>query len=56
MSVLSFSNARRAELITRESKKKQEFVYVALRQKGRWLLDNKKWRSIGTNKWMAWFL
>ena len=48
-------NPRRAELITRNEKEEKEFLYVILRKKGRWLLDNKKLRFIGAN-WMKWFL
>ena len=48
-------NPRRAELITRDKKEENEFLYVILKKKGRWLLDSKKLRLIGAN-WMKWFL
>ena len=41
---------RRVELITRQNKMKMEYLYVALKKKGRWLLDSKKSRMIGA-KW-----
>jgi uncharacterized protein len=49
-------SAARAELTTRCDKPHQhEYLYVVLKKKGRWLLDNKKTRLIG-GKWMQWFL
>jgi hypothetical protein len=46
---------RRAELITRNEKRRCEYLYVLLKKDGRWLLEGKKTRFIGAD-WMKWFL
>ncbi|MGV3755295.1 MAG: ankyrin repeat domain-containing protein, partial [Verrucomicrobiota bacterium] len=45
----------RTELITRDEQAKEEFLYVLLKKKDRWLLDSKQRRTLGAN-WMKWFL
>jgi uncharacterized protein len=46
---------KRAELITRDAKDENEFRYVALKKKDRWLLDTKQRRTVGA-KWLKWWL
>jgi hypothetical protein len=45
----------RAELTTRDERAKEEFLYVLLKKKDRWLLDSKQRRTLGA-KWMKWSL
>jgi hypothetical protein len=46
-------NPRTARLITRDKDGQKEYLYVLLKKKGRWLVDNKKYRFAGEdwNKW-----
>lgn len=48
-------NSSRTELTTCDSAYKQEFFYVLLRKKGRWLLDSKQQRLVG-GSWLKWHL
>lgn len=55
---MNLVNPRRAELITRvrQPTSETEYLYVALKKKGRWLIDNKKYRFPGATTWKKWTL
>lgn len=55
---INLVNPRRAELITRgtHGTRETEYLYVALKKKGRWLIDNKKYRFPGGTTWNKWTL
>ena len=44
---------RRAEVVTRNDDSETEYLYVLLKQGGKWLVDSKKYRLIG-GKWSTW--
>lgn len=43
-------STRRVELITRNDRERNEYLYVLLKKGGRWLIDSKRYRYYGT-KW-----
>ena len=55
---INLVNPRRAELITRgrHGTIETENLYVALKKKGRWLIDSKKYRFPGGTTWNKWTL
>lgn len=55
---ISLVDTRRAELVTRgrHGTSEREYLYVALKKKGRWLIESKKCRLPGGTTWNKWTL